>query len=396
MITTGKLVLVKKPIMPDKKLKSRPIQALIDLSKLEQNLTVIRRYAPNARIMAVIKANAYGHGLLYAAKALRNADGFAITELDAAIRLRNEGFHHPILLLEGFFSTVELAQFKQYQLSAVVHHRRQLEMLSASEHKGLDIFIKLNTGMNRLGFSPEEFPYALQSLKTSSAINRVTLMTHFADADDPTEQEEVNKQLQCFNTLTVGNNQPRSLANSAAIIRYPHTHHEWVRPGIMLYGASPLADKTAAELGLQPVMTLSSKLIATQNIKAGDRVGYGGLFQATRPMRIGIVACGYADGYPRHAPTGTPVLVNGQRTRTIGRISMDMLAVDLSNVKNSEINCPVILWGKGQPVDEIARLADTVSYELLCALAPRVTKKYSDTQETASPYIEMERDIIRP
>jgi len=364
--------------MPDAKLKSRPIQALIDLSKLEQNLSVVRRYAPKARIMAVIKANAYGHGLLHAAKALKNADGFAISELGAAIRLRNAGFHHPILLLEGFFSTEELAQFKKYQLSAVIHHKMQLEMLLASEHKGLEVFIKLNTGMNRLGFAPKEFPYALQSLKTCPAINRVTLMTHFADADDPTGEGEVNKQLRCFNTLTAGLNQPRSLANSAAIIRYPQTHHEWVRPGIMLYGASPLTEKTAAELGLQPVMTVSSRLIATQNLKAGDRVGYGGLFQAIHPMRVGIVACGYADGYPRHAPTGTPVLVNGQQTRTIGRISMDMMAVDLSHIKNSEINCPVVLWGKGQPVDEIAHSADTVSYELLCALAPRVTKTFSD------------------
>jgi alanine racemase len=365
--------------MPDAKLKSRPIQALIDLSKLEHNLTIVRRYAPNARIMAVIKANAYGHGLLHTAQALKKADGFAISELNAAIRLRNAGFHHPILLLEGFFSTAELAQLKRYHLTAVVHHRAQIEMLSASEHKGLDVFIKLNTGMNRLGFSPKEFSSAIQSLKAIAAINQLSLMTHFADADDPNGQEKVNKQLQCFNTITAGLNQPRSLANSAAIIRYPHTHHEWVRPGIMLYGASPLTDKTADELGLKPVMTLSSKLIATQNIKAGDRVGYGGLFQAIRPMRIGIVACGYADGYPRHAPTGTPVLVNGQRTRTIGRISMDMLAVDLSHIDNSEMDSPVVLWGKGQPVDEIAQLADTVSYELLCALAPRVTKKYSGT-----------------
>jgi len=365
--------------MPDAKLKSRPIQAQIDLSKLEQNLSVVRRYAPNARIMAVIKANAYGHGLLHAAKALQNADGFAISELDAAIRLRNAGFHHPILLLEGFISTEELAQFKKYQLSAVIHHKMQVEMILASQHKGLDVFIKLNTGMNRLGFAPEEFPYALQSLTTSPAINRITLMTHFADADDPAGGGEVNKQLQCFNTLTAGFSQPRSLANSAAIIRYPQAHHDWVRPGIMLYGASPLTEKTAAELGLQPVMTVSSKLIATQNIKTGDRVGYGGLFQATHPMRIGIVACGYADGYPRHAPTGTPVLVNGQQSHTIGRISMDMLAVDLSHIENSEINCPVVLWGKGQPVDEIAHSAGTVSYELLCALAPRVKKKFSDT-----------------
>ena len=364
--------------MPNVKLKPRPVQALIELSKLEQNLSVVRRYAPNARIMAVIKANAYGHGLIRTAKALKNADGFAILELDSAIRLRKAGFRQPILLLEGFFSMAELAQFKQYQLSAVIHHQAQLEMLSAFEYKGLDVFIKLNTGMNRLGFSPTEFPFAFHSLIKNSAINQITLMTHFADADDPSGKEKVNKQIECFNTITSGLNQPRSLANSAAIIRYPQTHHEWVRPGIMLYGASPLAEKTADQLGLQPVMTVSSKLIATQNLKVGDRVGYGGLFHVTRPMRIGIVACGYADGYPRHAPTGTPILVNGKLTRTIGTVSMDMMTVDLSHIDNSELNCPVVLWGKGQPVDEIAHSANTISHELLSAIAPRVAKKYSN------------------
>ena len=336
--------------MPNVKFNSRPIQAQIDLLSLEQNLSVVRRYAPNARIMAVVKANAYGHGLLKVAKALEKADGFAVLELDAAIQLRNAGFRHPILLLEGFFSIAELSHFKQYQLSAVIHHKAQLEMLSATKYKGLDVFIKLNTGMNRLGFTPDDFPYAFQSLQNNPAVNQITLMTHFANADDPTEKENVMQQLQCFNILTAGLNQQRSLANSAAIIRYPQSHNDWVRPGLMLYGASPLKEKTADELGLQPVMTLSSKLIATQNIKAGDRVGYSGHFQANHPMRVGIVACGYADGYPRHAPTGTPILVNGQHTHIIGRISMDMLTVNLNQIENSQINCPVILWGKGQPV----------------------------------------------
>ncbi|MDP1949884.1 MAG: alanine racemase [Nitrosomonas sp.] len=359
---------------------SRPIHVLIDLSALEHNLSVVRHYAPHARVMAVIKANAYGHGLLHAAKALKNADGFAMLELDAAICLRKAGYHQPILLLEGFFSTTELVLFKQYNLSAVIHHKEQLMMLAASvECNRLDVFVKINTGMNRLGFAPEEFPSALHSLETNPAINQISLMTHLANADDLTEKASVTKQLQCFDTKTMGLKHLRSLANSAAIMQYPETHADWVRPGIMLYGASPFSDRTAAELGLKPVMTVSSKLIAIQNLEAGDKVGYRGQFQATHAMRIGIVAGGYADGYPRHALTGTPVLVNGQRTHTLGFVSMDMLAVDLSHIENAELGSPVILWGKGLPVDEVASTAGTISYELLCAMASRVESRIQGT-----------------
>lgn len=353
----------------------RPTQAFIDLSALTHNLTVIRRHAPHTRIMAVLKADAYGHGLLHAASALRDANGFALLELDAAISLRDAGYQQPILLLEGFFSTEELPLFEQYRLSAVIHHTEQIAMLSASKHHKLDLFIKINTGMNRLGLAPDQFPQAISKLIEKQYRNNITLMTHFASADDPCKEESVIQQLLSFGAITQEYRHfPCTLANSAAIIRYPQAHADWVRPGIMLYGASPFSDKTAAELNLKPVMTLSSKIIAIQNLGIGERVGYHGLFQADRPMRIGIVACGYADGYPRHAPTNTPVLINNQRSRVLGRVSMDMLAVDLTGIENAGLNSPVTLWGKGLSVDEVAQSASTISYELLCALAPRVEK----------------------
>jgi alanine racemase len=354
----------------------RPIHALINLSALKHNLSIVRSYTPHARIMVVLKADAYGHGLIPTAKALNKADGFALLELDAAIRLREAGFQQPILLLEGFFSTEEIPLFEKYQLSTVIHNKEQLAMLSTCEYKGLDIFIKINSGMNRLGFAPEEFPHALKTLTGNSGVNKITLMTHFANADNPTENDNTNNQIECFNTTTAGINLPRSLANSAAIIRYPEAHADWVRPGIMLYGASPFTDITASELGLQPVMTVTSKLIAIQNLKAGDKVGYASTFQAKIPIKIGIVAAGYADGYPRHAFTETPIVVNEQLTRTLGRVSMDMLAVDLSHIENAKLGDSVTLWGKGLSVDEVARSADTISYELLCGLAPRVDKTY--------------------
>ena len=352
---------------------SRPIQAWIDLSALEHNLSVVRRHAPNSRVMAVIKADAYGHGLLRAAEALARAEGFAMLELDAAVRLREAGYRQTILLLEGFFDIEELGWIEQYHLSTVIHHREQLAMLSASRpRRRFDVFLKLNTGMNRLGFTPEEFPAALETLKANVAVGQITIMTHFACADEPCRNESIAAQLQRFHAVAEGLYLPLSMANSAAILRFPETHADWVRPGIMLYGASPFADATAAELGLYPAMTVSSKIIAVQRLEPRVGVGYGHTFRTQGSMRVGIIAGGYADGYPRHAPTGTPILVNGRRTRIIGRVSMDMLHVDLSEIENAGVGSPVTLWGKGMPVDEVAQSAGTVGYELLCALAPRM------------------------
>lgn len=325
--------------------------------------------------MAVIKANAYGHGLLRAAEALDEAEGFALLDVRDAIALREAGFRQTILLLEGFFTADELPLLAEYELSTVIHSPQQLAMLDAYPRRGtLPVWLKINTGMNRLGFGPEQVPAVMERLKSHPATGEVTLMTHFAHAD---ETEGVAEQLEHFKGLTAAYRAPRSLANSAALLRYPATHAEWVRPGIMLYGASPFADTSAQQLGLQPVMNLSSELISVCELKAGDRVGYAGLFRADRSMRVGTVACGYADGYPRHAPTGTPVLVAGQRTRILGRVSMDMLSVDLGGMPDADIGSRVTLWGAGLPVEEVAAAAGTISYELLCALTARVPVVFS-------------------
>ena len=353
----------------------RPLQALIDLCALEHNLSVVRYHAPRSRVMAVIKADAYGHGLLRAAEALARADGFAMLELDAAVRLREAGYRHTILLLEGFFDIDELAWIEQYRLSTVIHNREQIAMLSAARLQGtLDVFLKLNTGMNRLAFPLDQFAAALETLRSNPVVGQITLMTHFACADEPQQGESVSMQVERFNTAGKGWRLPGSLANSAAILRYPETHADWVRPGIMLYGASPVADSSAADLDLWPAMTVSSKIIAVQTLRAGEGVGYGHTFRPGGPLRVGVVAGGYADGYPRHAPTGTPVLVNGTRTRLVGRVSMDMLHVDLSSIEDAGVGSSVILWGQGMPIDEVAKAAGTVPYELMCALAPRMQK----------------------
>ncbi len=352
----------------------RPIQAQIDLAALQHNLRSVRRFT-TSRVLAVIKANAYGHGLLPVAHALAAADGFALLNLADGIRLRDAGFRQPILLLEGCFSPVELPLLAEYELSTVLHNATQLAWLDAYPRRNhLSVWLKINTGMNRLGFASHEIPAVMAQLKAHSAVREITLMSHFSHAD---EVQGVAQQAELFQQLTIDYRLPCSLANSAAVLRYPTTHAEWVRPGIMLYGASPFDDRDAAELGLQPVMTLSSQLIAVRQIQAGDIVGYAGTFRANRPLLIGTVACGYADGYPRHAATGTPILVNGQRTRTLGRVSMDMLSVDLSAVQNAKVGSDVTLWGQGLPVEHVAKAANTLSYELMCALTTRVALKYS-------------------
>jgi alanine racemase len=324
--------------------------------------------------MAVIKANAYGHGLLRVAEALNEAEGFALLDVRDAIALREAGFRQTILLLEGFFTADELPLLAEYDIATVIHSRQQLAMLDAYPRRGsLSVWLKVNCGMNRLGFAPEQVAAVMEKLKSHPAICEVTLMTHFSHADEP---EGVAEQLEFFQGLTTAYRAPRSLANSAALLRYPATHGEWVRPGIMLYGASPFADTSAQQLGLQPVMTLSSEIISVRELKAGDRIGYAGLFRADRATRIGTVACGYADGYPRHALTGTPILVNGRRSRTLARVSMDMLTVDLSELADADVGSRVILWGAGLPVEEVARAAGTISYELMCALTARVPIVY--------------------
>jgi len=352
----------------------RPIQARIDLSALEHNLQLARR-ATGARIMAVIKAAAYGHGLLRAAEALNAADGFALLDVNEAVHLREAGFRQTILLLEGFFTPDDLPLVAEYDLACVIHSPHQIAMLDNFPRRGrLQVWLKVNSGMNRLGFAPRDVCAVMEKLKAHPAVCDITLMTHFSHAD---EAAGVAAQLEVFNALAAPYRVARSLANSAALLRYPATHADWVRPGIMLYGASPFAQgngeqPSAQQLGLRPVMTLHSEIISVRELKVGERIGYGGMFRAEAAMRIGVVACGYADGYPRHAPTGTPVLVEGRRTRILGRVSMDMLSVDLSALPAADVGSGVTLWGAGLPVEQVAHAAGTISYELLCALTTRV------------------------
>ena len=340
------------------------------MTALRHNLGVVRRCAPSSRVLAVVKAAAYGHGALRVARALADAgvDGFGLLELDTAVRLREAGIQQRIVLLEGFFDANELPVLVQNRIDTTVHDREQLELLTQVPGK-LNVLMKLNTGMNRLGFVEGGFNAAWQRVRAAPAVNELTLMTHFANSDDT---RGVDWQMQRFNRMTAGIDAPRTLANSAAIVRYPQTHADWVRPGIMLYGATPFADVSAEGLGLKPVMTLTSKIIAVQDLKPGDTVGYGGTYVAQRDTRIGVIACGYADGYPRHAPSGTPVRVGDAMTGTVGRVSMDMLCVDLTALPQAGVGSAVTLWGVGNPVDDVATAAGTVGYELLCALAPRV------------------------
>ena len=348
----------------------RPIKAIISAAALRHNLGVVRSAAPSSRVFAVIKANAYGHGVTRAARAFEAADGIALLEIEAAVRLREGGYAKRLALLEGLFESSEVAVAARHDLAVVVHNHEQLRMLDAAPAGArLDAMLKINTGMNRLGFTPPDALVARELLKKHRAVKQLTLMTHFATADDA---RGVAWQMQVFEQIAAGQQLERSIANSAAILRFPDTHADWVRPGIMLYGCTPFADATAQQLGLRPAMTLASAIISVQDLRAGDRIGYAGTFEATQSMRIGTVACGYADGYPRHAPTGTPVLVDGIRTRTLGRVSMDMLCVDLTPVPAARVGTAVELWGEALPADEVAAAAGTVSYELICALAPRV------------------------
>lgn len=349
---------------------SRPLKALIHTSALMNNLLVARQAAPNARILSVVKANGYGHGLVRVAQALASSDGFGVLTMHEAVGLREAGFTQPILLLEGVFAPDELTAVAAHGLNIVVHTAEQIAMLQAARSPvKIDVFLKLNSGMNRLGFAPAHFPHAFAQLQDCPVVGTITLMTHFATAD---EAAGLGTQFTRFQSATRGMAAPTCLANSAALLRYPETHGDWVRPGIMLYGASPLADRGAVDLGLRPAMTLASEIIAVQQVRRGDAVGYGGSFVADKDTRIGIVACGYADGYPRHAGTGTPILVGGRRTRTLGRVSMDMLFVDLGELPQAGVGTPVTLWGEGLPVEEVARAAGTISYELLTARAERV------------------------
>jgi alanine racemase len=355
----------------------RPIEALIHTDALAHNLARARAAAPDARLWAVVKANAYGHGLERAYEPLRAADGFALLDLDEAVRLRGLGWRGPILLLEGVFEPRDLELCSRLGLWHAVHCEAQIDWLAAHKtHTPHRVFLKMNSGMNRLGFTPSAFRSAWARLNVLPQVDEISLVTHFSDADGP---RGIAHQVAAFEAATQDLPGERSVANSAAILRHGGAHRsDWVRAGILAYGSAPdFPEHDIAHWGLQPAMTLRSRLIGTQQLQPGDTVGYASRFTADRAMRIGVVACGYADGYPRLAGTGTPVLVDGVRCGTVGRVSMDMLAVDLTPVPAAQLGSEVTLWGRGPQgsvlaIDEVAHAAGTIGYELMCALALRV------------------------
>lgn len=359
----------------------RPISAHIYPDALAHNLQLVRHrvagFGRQPRVWGVVKANAYGHGIERVLPGLLQADGLAMLDLDEAVRCREAGWVGPILMLEGFFEPADIAWYERYHLSAVLHHDDQFRVLrEASGRHAIDVFLKLNSGMNRLGFAPGRYRVAFEracALQRRGVLGTIGHLTHFANGDQP---DYVAQVVGLFQRATQGMPGPLSLCNSAASLGSPAmaATTDWLRPGICLYGATPFEpEPSAAQLGLQPAMRLTSRVIAEQHLQPGAAVGYGGTFVATEAMRIGVVACGYADGYPRHAPSGTPVAVAGQRTQLVGRISMDMLAVDLTALPQAGVGSPVTLWGgDGVGVDDVAQAAGTIGYELLTHLAQRV------------------------
>jgi alanine racemase len=354
----------------------RPILATIHVEALSRNLARVRRAAPDARVWAVVKANAYGHGIERVFDALRAADGFALLDLQEAQRVRDLGWRGPILLLEGVFELRDLELCSRLDLWHTVHCDEQIDMLAA--HKTLRphrVFLKMNSGMNRLGFAPDRYRAAWTRLNALPQVDEISLMTHFSDADGA---RGIAHQLRAFEAATADLPGERTLSNSAATLRHAGLKSDWIRPGIAVYGSAPdYPEHDIAHWELAPAMTLSSRLLAVQPLRPGDTVGYGSSFTADAPVMIGVVACGYADGYPRHCSTGTTVLVDGVRTRLVGRVSMDMLAVDLTPVPAARFGSEVTLWGRAGngavlPIDEVAHAAGTLGYELMCALAPRV------------------------
>lgn len=352
---------------------SRPAQITINLSALRHNLQQVRLMAPNAAVLAMVKSNAYGHGLERIALALPDVDAMGVASLEEGMHLRHAGIKNPIFLMEGVFDASELSLAMEHHFTLIVHHLQQVEMLERYAGGGtFPVWIKINTGMHRLGFHPEEFQSAYARLSQCDAVNKpIGLMTHFAEADS-VDRANTLQQIELFNALTEGLPGPRSLANSAGIIAWPSAHRDWVRPGITLYGASPLAGHRGVEHHLYPVMTLSSELISVHDVKKDSRIGYGGVFTCPEDMRIGVVAIGYGDGYPLHAKNGTPVLVNGRPCPLAGRVAMDMMTVDLRTQPEAKVGDPVLLWGPGLPVEVVASYSETSAYELLTRITQRV------------------------
>lgn len=352
---------------------TRAARATVDTGALQHNLRAVRRLAPHSRVMAIIKANAYGHGLVGCARALREADAFGVARIEEAVAIREAGLDNPVVLLEGAFDAVQLPLAASLGLELVVHSPEQLAMLeSAQLPRPVTAWLKADTGMNRLGFPPEAAGAALARLRACRAVLPVPrLMTHLACADER-DATTTDAQLARFAAATEGTSGERSIANSAALLWRPDTHADWVRPGIMLYGVSPFGEGSGEALGLRPAMQLRSTVIALRRLSRGERVGYGGLWTAREESVVAIAAIGYGDGYPRRLGSGTPVLLRGHRAPLAGRISMDMIAVDATRVPEVRVGDEVTLWGEGLPVEELARSAETIPYELLCGVTQRV------------------------
>ena len=353
------------------------VEAHINLNALQHNLVRVRQAAPNSKVLAVIKANAYGHGLLQVADGLNQADAFAVARLPEAIQLRQAGVEKTIVVLEGFQESKDIAQFAEHNLQPVIHHIFQLELLDQIQlQKPIAVWLKVDSGMHRMGVAPRFVNQYWQQLRANEFVAEVRLMTHLASADDR-RSEQTQQQLVIFDQAIAGLDAETGIANSAGVLGWPQSQREWVRPGIMLYGVSPFVSGWGEDENLKPVMTLKSHLIAINHFKQSDAIGYGASWVCPEDMPIGVVACGYGDGYPRHALSGTPVLVNGQRVPLVARVSMDTICVDLRQLPDAEVGDPVVLWGEGLPVEEIAEAAGTISYELLCSVTSRVVFNYT-------------------
>ncbi len=350
------------------------VSATIDTAALKHNLQVVRNWAPRSRVMAVIKANAYGHGLIAVARALESADSFAVARVDEGLTLRHAGILNRIVLLEGVFDREQLDAAAVADFELVVHTAEQIDLLrSAPPGAQFKVWLKLDSGMNRLGFKGAAFGAACSALSGLPAVQSpVNLFTHLASADDH-ELSATTEQLARFAEATHSLPGERSIANSAGMLSFPEAQAHWVRPGLLLYGVSPFAGSIGADYGLEPAMTLHSHVIAVKELAPGERVGYGGDWTAKRPTRLAVAAVGYGDGYPRNLASGSPVLVNGERTPLAGRVSMDMIGIDVTDLAQTpQLGDPVVLWGDGLPVEEIAVWAQTIPYELLCGISQRV------------------------
>jgi len=346
----------------------------LDLGALVHNLQRVRTAAPGRRVASAVKAEGYGHGLVRAARALAS-DVFAVACVEEALILREAGIEQPILLLEGVFEAAELPLCARYGLEIAVHHPDQARMLEVARlETPVRAWLKIDTGMHRLGLDPDTVAAMAQRLRDCPSVRpELGMMSHLARADER-DSDYTRQQLQTFEIATSGLNGPRSLANSAGVLGWPQTHFDLVRPGIMLYGASPFVDSLAPDEALRPVMTLHTRLITIKRLHKGDPVGYGGTWSCPEDMDVGVAAVGYGDGYPRHAPSGTPVLLNGREAALIGRVSMDMISLDLRRHPEARIGDPVVLWGEGLPVERVAQAAGTISYTLLCGVTARVPR----------------------